>query len=317
MPLLVILFSILVIQAIRLPGAAEGLNAFFTPNWEAMTNYKVWLAAFGHIFFSLSVGFGIMLTYASYLNKKANMTGSGLVVALANSSFEILAGIGVFAALGFMAQSSGVPVKEVVSGGIGLAFIAFPKIISSMGTGGDFFGFLFFASLVVAGITSMVSILQVPIAAFQDKFGWSKNKAVSIIGGVSAVISTILFSTHSAITFVDIIDYFANNIGIVGGGLLSIILVSWFRRPLMKQLQDHVNQYSSIKLGTGWNFLLTVVTPVSLLVALLLTIKAVITDGYGGYPSSTLWLIGGAVLVFFVLGSVLLSLMKDKTSGEN
>ena len=317
MPLLVILFSILVIQAIRLPGAAEGLNAFFTPNWDAMTNYKVWLAAFGHIFFSLSVGFGIMLTYASYLNKKANMTGSGVVVALANSSFEILAGIGVFAVLGFMAQSSGVPVKDVVSGGIGLAFIAFPKIISSMGAGGDLFGFLFFASLVVAGITSMVSILQVPIAAFQDKFGWSKNKAVTIIGGVSAVISTILFSTHSAITFVDIIDYFANNIGIVGGGLLSIILVSWFRRPLMKQLQDHVNQYSSIKLGAGWNFLLSVITPLSLLVALGLTIKAVLTEGYGGYPSSTLWLIGGAVLVFFVLGSVLLSVMKDKTSGDN
>ncbi|MFW1860001.1 sodium-dependent transporter [Acinetobacter defluvii] len=317
MPLLVILFSILVIQALRLPGATEGLNAFFTPNWEAMANYKVWLAAFGHIFFSLSVGFGIMLTYASYLNKKANMTGSGVVVALANSSFEILAGIGVFAALGFMAQSSGVPVKDVVSGGIGLAFIAFPKIISSMGSGGDLFGFLFFASLVVAGITSMVSILQVPIAAFQDKFGWSKNKAVTIIGGVSAVISTILFSTHSAITFVDIIDYFANNIGIVGGGLLSIILVSWFRRPLMAQLQAHVNQYSSIKLGAGWNFLLTVITPISLLIALLLTIKAIITDGYGGYPASTLWLIGGGVVAFFALGAIILSLMKDTTSKEN
>ncbi|WP_111861277.1 sodium-dependent transporter [Acinetobacter sp. CFCC 10889] len=317
MPLLVILFTILVIQAIRLPGATDGLNAFFTPNWDAMKNYKVWLAAFGHIFFSLSVGFGIMLTYASYLNKKANMTGSGVVVALANSSFEILAGIGVFAALGFMAHASGVPVKDVVSGGIGLAFIAFPKIISSMGAGGDLFGFLFFASLVVAGITSMVSILQVPIAAFQDKFGWSKNKAVTIIGGVSAVISIALFSTESAITFVDIIDYFANNIGIVGGGLLSIILVSWFRRPLMAQLQAHVNQYSSIKLGTGWNFLLTVITPLSLLIALLLTIKAIITEGYGGYPTATLWLIGGGVVAFFVLGSVLLSLMKDKTSEEN
>jgi len=317
MPLLVILFSILVIQALRLPGAVEGLNAFFTPNWEAMANYKVWLAAFGHIFFSLSVGFGIMLTYASYLNKKANMTGAGIVVALANSSFEILAGIGVFAALGFMAYSSGVPVNDVVSGGIGLAFIAFPKIISSMGSSGDLFGFLFFASLVVAGITSMVSILQVPIAAFQDKFGWSKNKAVSIIGGISAVISTILFSTHSAITFVDIIDYFANNIGIVGGGLLSIILLSWFRRPLMNQLQAHVNQYSSIKLGAGWNFLLTVITPFSLLVALLLTIKAVITEGYGGYPTSILWLIGGAVLLFLVLGAIVLSLMKDTTTQEN
>lgn len=314
MPLLVILFSILVIQAVRLPGAVDGLNAFFTPNWEAMSNYKVWLAAFGHIFFSLSVGFGIMLTYASYLKRKTNLTGSGIVVALANSSFEILAGIGVFAALGFMAFSAGANVEDVVSGGIGLAFIAFPKIISSLGAGGDLFGFLFFASLTVAGITSMVSILQVPIAAFQDKLGWSKNKSVTIIAGGSAVISTLMFSTHSAITFVDIIDYFANNIGIVGGGLISIILLSWFRRPLMKQLEGHVNQFASVKLGRSWNFMLTVITPLSLLMALGLTLKSIMAEGYGGYAASTLWMVGGGVMAFFILGAILFSLVKDRHS---
>lgn len=316
MPLLVILFSILVIQALRLPGAVDGLNAFFTPNWEAMANYKVWLAAFGHIFFSLSVGFGIMLTYSSYLKRKTNLTGSGLVVALANSSFEILAGIGIFAALGFMAYSAGSSVDEVVSGGIGLAFIAFPKIISSLGAGGDLFGFLFFASLTVAGVTSMVSILQVPIAAFQDKLGWSRKRAVTIIAGGSAIVSTILFSTHSAITFVDIIDYFANNIGIVGGGLLSIILVTWFRRPLLKELQQHVNQYSSIKLGWGWNFLLTIVTPLSLLVALGLTLKSIFAEGYGGYPLHILLTVGGGTVVLFIIGAVLLSRLKDHDAAE-
>ncbi|HHW52875.1 MAG: sodium-dependent transporter [Acinetobacter sp.] len=316
MPLLVILFSILVVQALRLPGAVDGLNAFFTPNWEAMANYKVWLAAFGHIFFSLSVGFGIMLTYSSYLKRKTNLTGSGLVVALANSSFEILAGIGIFAALGFMAYSAGSSVDEVVSGGIGLAFIAFPKIISSLGAGGDLFGFLFFASLTVAGVTSMVSILQVPIAAFQDKLGWSRKRAVTIIAGGSAIVSTILFSTHSAITFVDIIDYFANNIGIVGGGLLSIILVTWFRRPLLKELQQHVNQYSSIKLGWGWNFLLTIVTPLSLLVALGLTLKSIFAEGYGGYPLHILLTVGGGTVVLFIIGAVLLSRLKDHDAAE-
>ena len=315
-PLLLILFSILVVQALRLPGAVDGLNAFFTPNWEAMANYKVWLAAFGHIFFSLSVGFGIMLTYSSYLKRKTNLTGSGLVVALANSSFEILAGIGIFAALGFMAYSAGSSVDEVVSGGIGLAFIAFPKIISSLGAGGDLFGFLFFASLTVAGVTSMVSILQVPIAAFQDKLGWSRKRAVTIIAGGSAIVSTILFSTHSAITFVDIIDYFANNIGIVGGGLLSIILVTWFRRPLLKELQQHVNQYSSIKLGLGWNILLTIVTPLSLLVALALTLKSIFAEGYGGYPLHILLTVGGGTVALFIIGAVLFSRLKDQDAAE-
>ena len=104
-PLLMVMFVIMVIQAVRLPGAAEGLNTFFTPNWTAMADPKVWLAAYGHVFFSMSIGFGIMVTYSSYLKRNANLTGSGLVVGFANSSFEILAGIGIFSVLGFMAAA--------------------------------------------------------------------------------------------------------------------------------------------------------------------------------------------------------------------
>jgi neurotransmitter:Na+ symporter, NSS family len=152
-----------------------------------------------HSFFSLSVGFGIMVTYASYLKPKTNLTGSGLIVGFANASTEILAGIGIFAALGFMAHAAGKEVQDVVSGGIGLAFIAFPKIISSLGAGADLFGLLFFSSLFVAGISSMVSILEVPIAAMQDKLKWSRKKAVTIIGGGSALVSVILFSSVNAI----------------------------------------------------------------------------------------------------------------------
>ena len=106
LPLLVVLFLALVVRALFLPGALEGLSAFFTPNWSSLAQPKVWLAAFAQIFFSLSVGFGIMLTYASYLQKKSNVTGTALVAGFANSSFEILAGIGVFSALGFMARST-------------------------------------------------------------------------------------------------------------------------------------------------------------------------------------------------------------------
>lgn len=316
MPLLVVLFSILVVQALRLPGAADGLNAFFTPNWEAMKDYKVWLAAYGHIFFSLSVGFGIMVTYASYLKPKTNLTGSGLVVALANSSFEILAGIGVFAALGFMAYVSQSNVQDVVSGGIGLAFIAFPKLISSLGAGGDIFGLLFFSSLAVAGITSMVSILEVPICAFQDKLGWSRKKSVTIVAGGSALVSTLLFSTHSAVTFVDIIDHFANNIGIVVGAFISIVVVTWFKRPLLKQLEQHINQVSSIQLGKGWEFVLTIFTPLSLLAALILTINALLTQGYADYAVSVQIIFGWGCILFCVLGTIILGRLKDHSQGE-
>lgn len=312
MPLLVILFSILVVQALRLPGAAEGLNAFFTPNWVAMKDPKVWLAAYGHIFFSLSVGFGIMVTYASYLKPKTNLTGSGLIVGFANSSFEILAGIGVFAALGFMAHSAGSNVQDVVSGGIGLAFIAFPKLISSLGAGADLFGFLFFASLFVAGITSMVSILEVPIAALQDKLKWSRKKAVSIVGGSTGVVSILLFSSTSAIKLVDIIDHFINNIGIVLGALISIILVSWFKRSVMRELEDHINAISTVKLGATWRLTLTIITPLVLLSTLCLTLFALLQKGYGDYSLSLQMSFGWGCIAFCVLGAIILSNMKQR-----
>lgn len=311
-PVLIILFTILVIQAIRLPGAADGLNAFFTPNWSAMKNYKVWLAAYGHIFFSLSVGFGIMVTYSSYLKKKTNLTGSGLIVGLANSSFELLAGIGVFAALGFMAQAAGKPVEEVVSGGIGLAFIAFPKLISSLGSGADAFGILFFTSLFVAGITSMVSILEVPVSALQDKLSWSRKKAVTIIGGTTGLVSIFLFSSTNAIKLVDIIDHFINNLGIVSGALLSIVMVSWFKRNLMLELEIHVNSISTIKLGKAWEFTLTIITPMVLLSTLLLVLNALIQEGYGGYSNGLLLVFGWGCIVFCALGALVMSRIHDR-----
>lgn len=125
MPLLTVMFVILVITALFLPGSVKGLNALFTPDWSKLLEPTVWVAAYGQIFFSLSICFGIMITYSSYLKKQSDLTGSGLVVGFANSSFELLAGIGVFAALGFMATAAGKEVSDVATSGIGLAFIAF------------------------------------------------------------------------------------------------------------------------------------------------------------------------------------------------
>lgn len=98
-PVLVVLFLIIVVRALTLDGAIAGLDAFFKPNWEMIADPKVWVAAYGQIFFSLSIGFAIMVTYSSYLPKKTDLTNSAFITGFANSGFELLAGIGVFAAL--------------------------------------------------------------------------------------------------------------------------------------------------------------------------------------------------------------------------
>src|SRR5690625_5931902 len=95
-----------------------------------------------------------MITYSSYLPKKSDITNNAFITGFSNSAFELLAGIGVFSVLGFMAAQQGVAIDEVVAGGVGLAFAVFPAIINEFPAFNELFGVLFFISLVLAGLTS-------------------------------------------------------------------------------------------------------------------------------------------------------------------
>ncbi|HMO11018.1 MAG TPA: sodium-dependent transporter, partial [Actinotalea sp.] len=238
-PLLVLMFGAIVVRAVTLPGAADGLNAFFTPDWSALGNPAVWIAAYGQVFFSLSIAFGIMITYSSYLRRRANLTSTGLVVGFSNSSFELLAGIGAFSALGFMAAQQGVAVADLDTvAGVGLAFVAFPQILSLM-PGGPVFGVLFFGSLVLAGLTSLLSVLQVVSAAMQEKFGWTPRQAAVRVGGVAAVLSVALFSTATGLYVLDTVDAFINELGVVGSAVFTTLLLGLGLRRL-RELQHHL-----------------------------------------------------------------------------
>ncbi|WP_168582247.1 sodium-dependent transporter [Gephyromycinifex aptenodytis] len=284
LPLLFVLFAGLVIRALTLPGSLDGLNALFTPDFAALAKPGVWIAAYSQIFFSLSIAFGIMLTYASYLPRRANLGGTGLVAAFANSSFEILAGIGVFATLGFMANAEQKTVAELEGiTGVGLSFITFPTVISEM-PGGNIFGVLFFTSLVLAGLTSIISLLEVVTAAFQEKLGLSRIGAVLGIGGLSAVMSIMLFSTTNGLNLLDVVDKYINEIGVVTSAILMTLVVTYALGRL-PALQRHLNGISSIPIGGWWRVLVGVITPLALIVMLATTVIALARDGYDAYPA--------------------------------
>jgi NSS family neurotransmitter:Na+ symporter len=307
MPLLTVMFVILVVQSLFLPGAMEGLNAFFTPNWEALADPAVWASAYGHIFFSLSVAFGIMVTYASYLKRKTDLTGSGLVVAFANSSFEILAGIGVFAALGFMAQAQATDVAGVATSGIGLAFIAFPTIVSQA-TGGSIIGVLFFGALVFAGITSLISVLEVVVAALQDKLGWTRIRTTLTVSIPLAIVSIALFSTTTALAVLDTTDAFVNSFGIMAVALVAVVVVAWLLHKL-PVLQAHLNERSSFRIGLVWKVLVAGLAPVVLGYLFITELIAKISEPYSGYPGWFLAVFGWGMVVALVVFALLLSLL--------
>ncbi|TYR78682.1 sodium-dependent transporter [Priestia megaterium] len=301
LPTLIVLFLIIVIRALTLDGAIEGLNAFFKPDWSAIADGKVWVAAYGQIFFSLSVGFAIMVTYSSYLPKKSDLTNNAFITGFGNSAFELLAGIGVFSALGFMAARQGVSIDEVVTGGVGLAFVVFPQIITEFPAFNQFFGVLFFGSLTLAGLTSLISIIETFVAGIQDKFNVSRTKSVLIGGGAASVIS-LLFSTQGGLYFLDVVDYFINNFGVALAGLVEIVLVAWVFREL-NNLQQHANSVSDIMLGAWWKICLSIVTPIVLGYMMFDNVRKNISENYEGYATSFVGPFGwGVAALALVLG---------------
>ncbi|MCW9710933.1 sodium-dependent transporter [Avibacterium sp. 21-586] len=308
MPVLLVMFIILVVSSLFLPGAEKGLNALFTPDWSKLSDPSVWIAAYGQIFFSLSICFGIMITYASYLKKDSNLTGNGLVVGFANSSFELLAGIGVFAALGFMATASGQEVNEVAKGGIGLAFFAFPTIINKAPFG-EVLGVLFFSSLTFAALTSFISILEVIISAVQDKLRMRRVKATFFVGIPMMLISILLFGTTTGLPMLDVLDKFVNYFGIVAVAFVSLVAI--VANEKLGILGNHLNETSSFKVGFLWR--LCIVLTTGILAFMLLSEGAkVFTEGYEGYPTWFVNTFGWGMAISLVVISFLLSRLKWK-----
>ncbi|HHF1962619.1 TPA: sodium-dependent transporter [Haemophilus influenzae] len=321
MPVLVVMFMALVIYSLFLPGAAKGLDALFTPDWTKLSNPSVWIAAYGQIFFSLSIGFGIMVTYASYLKKESDLTGSGLVVGFANSSFEVLAGIGVFAALGFIATAQGQEVSEVAKGGIGLAFFAFPTIINKAPFG-EVLGVLFFGSLTFAALTSFISVIEVIISAIQDKIRIGRGKVTFIVGVPMMIVSVILFGTTTGLPMLDVFDKFVNYFGIVAVAFASLIAI--VANEKLGLLGNHLNETSSFKVGFFWR--LCIVLTSGVLAFMLFSEGAkVFSEGYEGYPNWFVNTFGWGMSISLLVVAFFLSRLKwksetkltiDETEGE-
>ena len=306
-PTLAVMILIVVIRGITLPGAGEGLNLLLTPDFGALVKPGVWIAAYGQVFFSLSIAFSIMITYASYLPRNSDLSNSGFVTALANSGFEFLAALGVFGVLGFLAVQQNVPVTEVVESGIGLAFITFPQIINELPALNSLFGFLFFGALLFAGITSAVSILEACIAAVREKFSLSRNWAVSIVCGLAFVVS-VLYTTGGGLYYLDTIDHFINSYGLALSGMVEVILIAWVFRQV-GPLQEFINEGSFIRVGKWWSISLMVLAPVALIFVVGFSIYTDLTEAYSGYPVSGLLILGGgmsvgAIAVGFILQAI-------------
>ncbi|WP_108652567.1 sodium-dependent transporter [Dongshaea marina] len=300
MPLLFLIVLALVIRVLTLPGALSGIDWLFTPDFSKLSDPKVWAGAYGQIFFSLSIGLTIMLTYSSYLPKKSDINNSAFITVFANCGFSLLAGVMIFGALGFMAHHEGKALSDVVTSGVGLAFVTLPSVINQM-PAPYIMGPLLFLTLVFAGISSHISLTEAVVSAIKEKFGWSRRRSVIAYCGVGFVLS-MLFVTQGGILLLDLVDHFINNIALLGGALIELVLLGWGLR--IATLRDHTNQISDFKLGYWWELCIRYFTLLILGALFLSNFIDELRVNYGGYSNQDILWIGWGMVIVMLVASI-------------
>lgn len=305
MPLLLLLILALVGWTSTLPGAREGVLLYLKPDFSRLSDPKVWIDAYSQIFFTLSLGFGIMVTYASYLPRRADINFNAWATSLVDTLVSLVAGLAVFGTLGYMSAQTGKPFKEIVQHGIGLAFVAYPQAISMLPTFSQLFGVLFFLTLTVAGIASSISILEAFSAALIDKFHYPRKAVVTVLS-VLGFLGSIIFTTGGGLAWLDIVDHFLSHYGLFAASILQCILIGWIYGA--SRLREHVNAVSLVRVGRLLDFSLKYLIPAVLAV---LFFNDLVTDSrrpYGGYPWIALILIGRDWLIATLIAALIVAM---------
>lgn len=266
MPIMVICALCVLARVLTLDAPAEhpdqtvmnGLGFMWNPDVNALFDSKTWLAASGQIFFSLSVGFGIIVNYSSYLSKKDDVVLSGLTSASVNEFFEVCLGglITLPAAFIFL----GAAAKD--QGTFGLGFIALPNVFATM-PGGQLFGFIWFFMLFLAAITSSVSMLQPVIAFFEEGFGLKRHASAAFLGILSLMGSGFIVYFSKKTIAMDTFDNWVGNFLIYMLAMIQTFMYGWVFGINKAEIEAHFGAH--IRIPRFVQYMIKYVAPVYLL----------------------------------------------------
>lgn len=225
MPLLFVMVIVIAVRSVTLPGSGAGIEFLFKPDWSAVTA-NTFLDALGQAFFSLSVGFGIIFTYASYVKREENLISMSVQTATADTLFAIIAGVAIMPAVFSFGISPGQ--------GPGLVFVTLPYVFSQLPLGG-LLSVIFFFVLYVAAVTSAISLLEVVVAYVIEEFGIKRKTAVVCVVALVTVLGVFCSLSQGMLADVkflgnnifDLFDKFSANILMPLGALLVVLFAGW------------------------------------------------------------------------------------------
>ena len=322
-----ILLVVFVIRGVTLPGAATGLEYYLLPkgDWLAfLFKPDTWIQAYTQVFFSLSIGFGIMIAYGSFLTRETDIVKNAFIIAFSDVLTAFVAGLAVFACLGHLAEGdNGIPISDWMDSSFGIAFVAYPTLISSI-KGGFILGALFFLMLLMLATSSAFSLVEASVAPLEDKFGWSHKKAMFSVCALGFCLG-IPFMFHSGIFWFDTLDHFMNHFGLVLACLFECIIVGYVYSTdrVRRELLEHREN----RLGAWWGWMIRYVTPVILLALLGWEITKRFLGPYplamedptgpaGGYGRAVEFLAGWLALLLAAAVALVLTLAPGKQSGR-
>jgi NSS family neurotransmitter:Na+ symporter len=207
-----------------------------------------------------------------------------------------------------MAHTQGVPFEDAIKGGPQLAFVVYPQAISILPSMNVLFGVIFFLMLVIAGLTSGISLVEAFACAITDKFDWPRGKVVSMVC-VLGFLGSLVFTTRGGLYILDIADHFITNYGLVAGGLLECIIIGWILKASV--LRKHVSSLGTV-IPPLWDILVKFITPAILIYLLYLSLTGDLTDNYGGYPTLQLIFYGVGWLLLCLAAAIVLNFVPWK-----
>ena len=293
MPALFFMLVIIIIRSLTLPGAVEGLKFMFVPGYAVEAGFiqeepgllTVFATAGGQMFFSLSLAMGAMITYGSYLNKKENLVRNSAIIVIADTLVAAMAGIAVIPAAVANGIANNVPLDQIKLGGPNLLFVTLQDVFHAMGTAGPLFGVIFYLLVLIAAISSAISLIEVVITFFLDRAESKGQKgsrprialivclavlAEALLVAIDGLGATGIFPWPATAGWndcmLDFMDMLSEGLAMPIGALLMSIMVGWEIKP--GTLLDEVHLGYSGKFDLFYKICIKFITPVGMLLVL-------------------------------------------------
>ena len=262
MPALFVMLIIVIIRSLTLPNSIEGLKFMFVPGYavkagfieEAPSLISVLGTAGGQMFFSLSLAMGAMITYGSYLDKKENIVKNSGIIVISDTLVALMAGLAVIPAAVANGINSGIPVNEIVLGGPKLLFVTLQDVFSSMGISGPLFGVIFYLLVIIAAVSSAISLMEVIAAYFIDKRaaqGRPNDRTKIVLWVAVAILVEALIVAIDGLgangvwvpfqktlgvgtwndCWLDFMDFWSEGVAMPLGAMLMAVMIGWELKP--------------------------------------------------------------------------------------